>query len=161
VYEYIKKFNYLVQYNTDHVDTDEKKAKLFGEGQSIPLQNHLVLFCDLSFNALMSAVIDQEGTYRSYLDAEEKKRKRAMSGPSEDSTWGASPKYHLVYTPLASKSRFPPPPPQWDHRPPQQQQMLPRAPVHSHQLVPLRARQQTIVVSASCFNYGRVGHFAR
>jgi hypothetical protein len=29
VYEYIKKFNYLAQYSTHHVDTDEKKAELF------------------------------------------------------------------------------------------------------------------------------------
>jgi hypothetical protein len=29
VYEYIKKFNYLAQYGTHHVDTDEKKAELF------------------------------------------------------------------------------------------------------------------------------------
>jgi hypothetical protein len=26
VYEYIEKFNYLAQYGTHHVDTDEKKA---------------------------------------------------------------------------------------------------------------------------------------
>jgi hypothetical protein len=29
VYEYVKRFNYLAQYNTHHVDTDEKKAELF------------------------------------------------------------------------------------------------------------------------------------
>jgi hypothetical protein len=28
-YEYIRKFNYLAQYDTHHVDTDEKKAELF------------------------------------------------------------------------------------------------------------------------------------
>jgi hypothetical protein len=37
VYEYIKKFNYLAQYSTHHVDTDEKKAELFRKGLSLPL----------------------------------------------------------------------------------------------------------------------------
>jgi hypothetical protein len=37
VYEYIKKFNYLAQYSTHDVDTDEKKAELFREGLSTPL----------------------------------------------------------------------------------------------------------------------------
>jgi hypothetical protein len=55
-------------------------------------------------------MIDQEGTYRAVLAKEEKKRKRAMSGTSEDSTGGAPPKYHILYTPLAGKSRVPPPP---------------------------------------------------
>jgi hypothetical protein len=104
VYEYIKKFNYLAQNGTHHVDTNEKKAELFGDGLSIPLQNRLVMFRELSFNTLVSAAIDQESTYRSYLNMKEKKRKRAMSGPSEDSTGGTPPKYHLVYTPPASKS---------------------------------------------------------
>jgi hypothetical protein len=38
------------------------------------------------------------------LDQEEKKRKGVMLGPSEDSTGGAPPKYHQVYTPSAGKS---------------------------------------------------------
>jgi hypothetical protein len=37
VYEYIKNFNYLAQYGTHHVDTDDKKAKLFRKGLSLPL----------------------------------------------------------------------------------------------------------------------------
>jgi hypothetical protein len=77
VYEYIKNFKYLAQYGTHHVDTDEKKAKRFKEGLSLSLRDQLVLFHDLSFNALVSAAIDQEGTYQAYLDVEEKKRKRA------------------------------------------------------------------------------------
>jgi hypothetical protein len=126
VYEYIKKFNYLAQYGTHHVNTDEKKVELFRKGLSFPLQNCLVMFHVLSFNALVSTAIDQEGTYRALLDEEEE---GAMSGPSEDSTGGAPPKYRLVYSPSAGKSRVPPPPSQWDHRPPQQQQMLPHVPV--------------------------------
>jgi hypothetical protein len=86
------------------VDTNEKKTELFRKGLSLQLQNHLVLFCDLLFNALVSVVIDQEGTYRAFLDKEEKKMKRAMSGPCQDIIGGAPPKYHLVYTPSASKS---------------------------------------------------------
>jgi hypothetical protein len=37
VYEYIKKCNYLAQYGTHHVDTDDKKAELFRRGLSLPL----------------------------------------------------------------------------------------------------------------------------
>jgi hypothetical protein len=67
VYEYIRKFNYLEQYGTHHVDTDEKKAYLFRRGLSLPLYDHLVQFCDTSFNALVSATIAQDGTYRAVL----------------------------------------------------------------------------------------------
>jgi hypothetical protein len=63
VYEYIEMFNYLAQYGTHPIDTDEKKAELFRRGLSLLLQDCLVQFRDLSFNALMSAAIEQEGTY--------------------------------------------------------------------------------------------------
>jgi hypothetical protein len=82
VYEYIQKFHYLAQYGTHHVDTHEKKIELFRRGLSLPLQDRLVLFRDVSFNALMSAAIDQDGTYRALLPEEEEKRKRVMLGPS-------------------------------------------------------------------------------
>jgi hypothetical protein len=39
VYENIEKFNYLAQYGTHHVDTDDKKAELFRKGLSLPLQD--------------------------------------------------------------------------------------------------------------------------
>jgi hypothetical protein len=57
----------------------------------------------MSFNALVSAAIDQDGTYRALMVEEEEKRKRVVSGPSEDSTEGAPLKYHLVYTPSIGK----------------------------------------------------------
>jgi hypothetical protein len=104
VNEYMRKFNYLQQYGGYHVDTDEKKAELFRNGLSLQLQGHLVLHRDLSFDALVSAVIEQEGLYQAVLAEEEKMRKRALSGPSEDSIERAPPKYHLVYTPSAGKS---------------------------------------------------------
>jgi hypothetical protein len=104
VYEYIRKFNYLAQYSTHHVDTDEKKVELFKKGLSLLIQDCLVRFRDLSFNTLMSATIEQEGTYRALLAEEEKMRKRVLSGPSEDSTGHAPPRYCLLYTPLAIKS---------------------------------------------------------
>jgi hypothetical protein len=115
VYEYIKKFNYLAQYGTHHVDTDEKKVELFRRGLSLLLHDHLVRLHDMSFNTLVSATMEHEGTYRALLAEEEEKRKRVMSGPSEDSTRGAPSKYRLVYTLSTSKSRIPPP--QWDHHP--------------------------------------------
>jgi hypothetical protein len=57
VYEYIRELNCLAQYDTHHVDTDEKKAELFRRGLNLPLQDRLVQFCDTSFNALVSATI--------------------------------------------------------------------------------------------------------
>jgi hypothetical protein len=44
VYDYVRKFNYLAQYGTHHVDTDGKKAELFRRGLSLPIQSHLVQF---------------------------------------------------------------------------------------------------------------------
>jgi hypothetical protein len=37
VYKYIRKFNYLAQYGTHHIDTNEKKAELFRRGLSLLL----------------------------------------------------------------------------------------------------------------------------
>jgi hypothetical protein len=90
-------------------------------------------------------------------------RKRALSGPPEDSIEGTPPKYHLVYTPSAGKSRVAPPPPQWNHPPqPQQQQVLPQTPVQSPQPIsPCAPQQKAVIVRAPCFNCGCVGHFAR
>jgi hypothetical protein len=89
VYEYIRKFNYLAQYDVHHVDTDEKKVELFRRGLSLPLQDCMVRFHDISFNAHVSVTIAQDGTYRALLTEEEEKMKRVMSGPSGDSFVGA------------------------------------------------------------------------
>jgi hypothetical protein len=110
VYEYIEKFNYLAQYGTHLVDTDDNKAELFRRGLSLLLQARLVQFPDMSFNALMSATIEQEGTYRALLAEEDEKRKRVMSGPLKNSTTSAPLKYRLVYTPSIGQSRVPAPP---------------------------------------------------
>jgi hypothetical protein len=45
------------------------------------------------------------------LAEEEEKRKRVVSGPSDNITEGALPKYRLVYTSSTSKSQIAPPPP--------------------------------------------------
>jgi hypothetical protein len=104
VYEYIRKFNYLAQYNTHHVDTNEKKAELFKRGLSLLLQDRLVQFYDTSFNTLVSATIEQDGTYQALFVEEEEKRKRDLLEPLDDSIEGAPPKYRLVYTSSAGKS---------------------------------------------------------
>jgi hypothetical protein len=99
VYEYIRKFNYLTQYGTNHVDTDEMNAKLFGRGLGLPLQDRLVWFHELSLSALVSAAIAQDGTYQVLLAEEEEKRKRVMSRQSKYSTDGApqvSPTLHSI-----------------------------------------------------------------
>jgi hypothetical protein len=96
----------------------------------------------------VSATIKQEGTYQAELAEEEKVRKRDLLGPLEHSTKGAPPKYCLVYTPSAGKSRVPPPPPQWDHHPPlhQKQQVLPQTLVQSPQPVLPPAPQEKITI---------------
>jgi hypothetical protein len=83
------------------VDTDAKKAELFHRGLTIQLQDRLILSQNLSYNELASAAIDQEGTMKACEVAEEKKRKRAVSGPSGGNSSGAPPKYRMVYTPPA------------------------------------------------------------
>jgi hypothetical protein len=164
VNEYIRKFNYVQQYGGYPFDTNKKKAELFRNGLSLQLQDRLVMHRDLLFDALVSAVIDQEGLYMGVLAEQEKMRKRALSGPSEESTKGAPPKYRLIYTPSAGKSRVAPPPTQWNHHPPQlqQQQVLPQTPIQSPQPTsPCAPQQKVIIVRAPCFNCRCVGHFAR
>jgi hypothetical protein len=96
VSEYIRKLNYREQYSTHHIDTDEKKVELFRRGLSLPLQDRLVRFRDMPFNALVTAAIDHEGTCRAVLAEEEKMRKRVMLRHSEDSYGSAPPKYRQV-----------------------------------------------------------------
>jgi hypothetical protein len=73
------------------------------------LQDRLILSQNLSYNELASAAIDQEGTMKACEAAEEKKRKRAASGPARGSSSGAPPKYRMVYTPLTGQPCHPPP----------------------------------------------------
>jgi hypothetical protein len=118
VYEYIQEFNNLAQYGSHHVDTDAKNAELFRKGLTIQLQNRLILSQNLSYNELASAAIDQEGTMKACEAVKEKKRKRAVSGPSGGSSRGASLKYRLIYTPPTGQPRHPPPQ-FWDNHPQQ------------------------------------------
>jgi hypothetical protein len=48
-------------YSVHHVDNDEKEAYQFRKRLSARLQESLVLFHHLTFNALVSATISQEG----------------------------------------------------------------------------------------------------
>jgi hypothetical protein len=71
------------------VDIDAKKVELFRKGLTIQLQDRLILFQNMSYNELASVAIDQEGTMKACEAAEEKKRKKAVSGPSGGSSIGA------------------------------------------------------------------------
>jgi hypothetical protein len=90
VYEYIQEFNNLAQYGSHHVDTNAKKSELFHKRLTIQLLDRLILSQNLSYNKLASAAIDQEGTMKACEAAEEKKRKRAVLGPSGGSSSGAA-----------------------------------------------------------------------
>jgi hypothetical protein len=103
------------------VDTDAQKAELFHKGLTIQLQDRLILSQNLSYNEVASAAIDQEGTMKACEVAEEKKRKRVVSGPFGGSSSIAPPKYHMIYIPPALQSRHPPPQ-FWGNCPQQQQQ---------------------------------------
>jgi hypothetical protein len=92
VYEYSKKFNHLSQYDSYHVDTDEKKMLLFRQGLSPVLHEHLMLFWGCTLKELLSASIEQEDVCRAHLEEERKK------GPLPLPTGGAPPMYRLVYT---------------------------------------------------------------
>jgi hypothetical protein len=107
VYEYTQEFNNLAQYRGHHIDTDEK-AEPFHKGLTIQLQDHLILSQNLSYNDLVSAAIDQEGTMRACEVAEEKKRKRNTPGPTGGSSSDGPPKYCMVYTPPTRQSHRPP-----------------------------------------------------
>jgi hypothetical protein len=108
IYEYTQEFNNLAHYGGHHIDTNEKKVELYRKGLIIQLQDHLILYPNLSYNDLASAATDQEGTMSSYEGAEEKKRERSMPGSSRCSSSGAPLKYCIVYTPPAGQPRRPP-----------------------------------------------------
>jgi hypothetical protein len=164
VYEYIQEFNNLVQYGVHHVDTDAKKAELFHKGLTIQLQDRLILSQNLSYNELASAAIDQERTMKACEAAEEKKRKRTVSGPFGGGSSSAPLKYRMIYTPPAGQPRHPLPQ-FWGNRPQQQQQQqYNRAPPAQQQLqqqVAVRPPQQFTPAGYPCYNCGKIGHFAK
>jgi hypothetical protein len=50
MFDYMRQFNTVAQYESYHIDTDEKKANLFCEGLTIQLQDCLVQSPNLSYN---------------------------------------------------------------------------------------------------------------
>jgi hypothetical protein len=106
VFDYTRLFNTLAQYGTYHINTNEKKAKLYRAGLTIHLQEHLVHLSSLSYNELASAAIDQERMMKAVAETDEEKRKKMMprSGGSGSSS-GDRPKYRMVYTPPGGQLR--------------------------------------------------------
>jgi hypothetical protein len=88
----------LAQYESYHVDMDEKNANLYRAGLTIHLQERLGMFTSLSYNELVSATVDQERLMKAVTGADEKKRMMPGSSASASSS-GAPPKYLMVYTP--------------------------------------------------------------
>lgn len=58
--EYAQKFNYLTQYGSYHVDTDEKKRDCFKSGLNLKLQQRMAQLNNCSYNELVNAAIVQE-----------------------------------------------------------------------------------------------------
>jgi hypothetical protein len=56
----------------------------------------------------MNAAIDQEGTMKACVEAEERKTKRVMLRPSGGSSGDALVKYRMVYTTPVGQSHQPP-----------------------------------------------------
>jgi hypothetical protein len=100
VFNCTRQFNTFAQYESYHVDMDDKKANLYREGIIVHLQERLGLSPNLSYNELVSAAIDQERLLKAVAEADEKKRKRMMHASSASGgSSGAPPKYRMVYTP--------------------------------------------------------------
>jgi hypothetical protein len=118
VFDYMRQFNTLAQYDTYHVDTDEKKANMYRAELTIHLQERLVHLSSLSYNELVSAAIDQERMMKAVAEADEKKRKRMMPGSAGSGNFsGAPPKYRMVYTPPGGQLRRPQQQQNWGNRP--------------------------------------------
>jgi hypothetical protein len=66
------------------------------------------MFLDLSYNELVSAAIDKEGSMKACDEPEKNKRKRIMLGSSRSGGSGSTPpKYCMVYTPPTGELRHP------------------------------------------------------
>jgi hypothetical protein len=118
IFNYMRQFNTLAQYGTYHVDTDEKKANLYHAGLTIHLQERLVHLSNLSYNELASAAIDQKRMMKAVAEADEKKRKRMITGSAGSGcSSGAPPKYRMVYTPHGGQLRRPQQQENWGHCP--------------------------------------------
>jgi hypothetical protein len=130
VYEYVKRFNHLSQYDSYHSDTNEKKMALFRQGLNPMLREHLTLFRGCTLNELVSASIEQEDACCARI---EERKKRLLSRP----TGGTPPKCHMVYTPPSGQPRGPLPSQQWSHCPPQQ--VAPHPPFYLQAVAPPRA----------------------
>jgi hypothetical protein len=118
VFDYTRQFNTLAQYDSYHVDTDEKKANLYRAGLTIHLQEHLIHLSNLSYNELASAATDQERMMKAVAEADEKKRKKMMPGSAgSGNSSGAPPKYRMVYTPSGGQLRRPQQQQNWGNRP--------------------------------------------
>jgi hypothetical protein len=92
--------------------------------------------------------------------AEEKKRRRAVSGPFGGSSTGAPLKYRMIYTPPAGQPRHPPPQ-FWGNRPQQQQYNCAPPAQQQQQQVAVRPPQQFTPTGYSCYNCEKIGHFAK
>jgi hypothetical protein len=108
LYDYARQFNSLHQYGSHHIYMDAKKAEVFRKGLMVQLQDNLNMFPNLSYNKLASAVINREGSMKACAKAEEKKRKRIMSGSSRSGGSScATLKYRMVHTPPTGQLRRP------------------------------------------------------
>jgi hypothetical protein len=153
-------FNHLAQYAPDQVDTDEKKKDRFMIGLSTKLQECMTLNTGGAFPEFVSNVMIVDDAIRAH---KETNKRMAVAAPS-----GSAPlKYRMVYH---HNSTYPPrqlhqhqhqcPLQQWAPYPPQwaaPKALLPTLPV-----MHLPAPPTTGAASGhTCFNCGRMGHFAR
>jgi hypothetical protein len=171
VFDYTRQFNTLAQYGSYHVDMDENKANLYHSGLTIHLQESLVQFTSLSYNELASATIDQERMMKPVAVANEKKRTRMMHGSTSSGSSSIAPlKYRMVYTPPRGQLHRPQQQQNWDNHPQfqpwqfqqqQPQQQFNRAPTLLLQQAGISLPQQFPTSNFPCFNYGKMGHFAR
>jgi hypothetical protein len=92
VYVYSKRFNHLVQYAPEQVDTDEKKKYRFMNDLSTKLQECLALHADWTFLELVSNAIIADDANRTH---QESKKTKALAAPA----CSAPHKYRMVCAP--------------------------------------------------------------
>src|SRR6266508_2193424 len=156
VHEYVQAFNHLSRYAPNHVDTDEKKRECFLEGMAPKLWSRLGRRFE-SFNEMVDdAIAMEEDLHLHHLEKRKTKvaARFSRSAPQRPRMVYQAPsrpalqpqgQQQMIVRPVQQNIQRP----QY-YRPPQQQWNA-RAP----------APPQASFAQNPCFNYGKLGHFAR
>jgi hypothetical protein len=162
VHNYSKQFNHLAQYELDQVDMDDKKKDCFMISLSTKLHECMTLNTGGAFPEFISNVMIVDDAIHAHKKT---KKRKVVAAPS-----GSAPlKYQMVYHhgstyPTRQPHQHQRQPQYWAPRPPQRQHQrtTPRALPPPSPVLRLSAPPTVGAASGhTCFNCGRLGHFAR